>query len=122
MLNRITPPGKTSPGNPNTSATLFHSTAPTGLCSILACAQEIVGRQTTEMTSAARPRTPHDNSAFFIVFPFVKVTNGTGPTMTIYGGKPGRDAWMLHPLCDEGDNGMVEHGLRGVRSVGYSRR
>src|ERR1035437_1853692 len=85
MLNRITPPGKTSPGNPNTSATLFHSTAPTGLCSMLACAQEIVGRQTTEMTSAARPRTPHDNSAFFIVFPH-KVTNGTGHDDDLRGG------------------------------------
>ena len=42
--------------------------------------------------------------------------------MTIYGGKPGRDVWMLHPLCDEGDNGMVLLHLLGALRVILARQ
>src|SRR5450759_2025130 len=67
MLNRITPPGKTSPGNPNTSSTVFHSPAAAAFWPPVVCVREIVGSETRRMTTAAKVHVLIDDSFVFFI-------------------------------------------------------
>src|SRR5450759_3053907 len=67
MLNRITPPGKTSPGNPNTSSTVFHSPAAAAFWPPVVCVREVVGRETRKMITAAKVHVLLDDSFVFFI-------------------------------------------------------
>src|ERR1019366_3026388 len=67
MLKRITPPGRLAPGNPKTSSTVFH--APAAFWSPVVCAEEVVGRETTRIITAAKVHVlSEDSFVFFIDF------------------------------------------------------